>query len=88
MGSMAFGNPTRYIQLDPAKIKNIPAVTTAATAPDKANSRPVNTAATRVLEISFVVVVVVLFRCFLCPLTNLSHMHIFRHVAATCRRRG
>lgn len=28
-GSMAFGNPTRYIQLDPAKVKNIPAGMTA-----------------------------------------------------------
>ena len=84
---MAFGNPTRYIQLDPAKIKNIPAVTTTAATPDKTNSRPVDAAAARVLGISFVVVVVV-FRCFLCPLTNLSHTHIFCHAAAMCYCRG
>ena len=81
---MAFGNPTRYIQLDPAKIKNIPAVTTIK--PDKTHTRPVDASAARVLEVF--VVVVFFFRCFLCPLTNLSHVHIFCHVAATCCYRG
>lgn len=35
-GTMAFGNPTRYIQLDPAKVKNIPAGMTSVEAWDAA----------------------------------------------------